>query len=48
MLVLSALLLTLWLCALALDVAMGGWVHLLAVTALSIVLARKTHGERRA
>jgi hypothetical protein len=48
MLFVSLLLLTLWLGALVLDVTMGGLIHLLAGSALGIVLARRTPRIRHA
>jgi hypothetical protein len=48
MLVVSVVLLTLWLGAQVFQVGMGGLVHLFAVTALLIVLLRKTPRTRHA
>ena len=43
MLLVSLLLLTLWLSGVITNVMMGGWVHLLAVSAVAIVCARADH-----
>lgn len=43
MLLVSLLLLTLWLGGLVADVTLGGFVHLLAVSAVAIVFARADH-----
>ena len=42
MLVTSLLLLTLWLGGLVVDVRLGGLIHLLALSAVGIILARRT------
>ena len=46
MLVISVMLLTVWLGALAFDTPMGGSVHLLGITAILIVLLRKSPRDR--
>jgi len=43
MLFVSLLLLSLWLCGLVADFMMGGFIHLLAVSAVAIVFARADH-----
>jgi hypothetical protein len=47
MLAVSLLLLTLWLGSLALDLGMSAWVHLLAVSAILIVLTRRAPRRMR-
>ena len=48
MLIVSVLLMTAWLGALVLGSNMGGFVHLLAVTATLAVFIRRSPRERRA